>query len=214
VTGNLIAAGRTADVVDDVAASWFLGCARMRAWPAGPAGSSALHSFARSGPTKEAHRRAINRSGGLQRLTSANRPRPATLGPPPPGGPITGGLGGPIRGGIREPLEGPIRGKVRGLRNHHRAVRRVGRNCISEQHVGEGPGAWIGPRPAGNTSPCDDPLRAPAARRDGLGGGVTRLLCVVKGSWCWGSLALCLCTTKRRQLALCQAAGSFCRCGR
>ena len=39
----------------------------MRARPVGPAQSSALHYFARSGPTKEAHRRAMNRSGGLQR---------------------------------------------------------------------------------------------------------------------------------------------------
>jgi hypothetical protein len=37
----------------------------MRARPAGPAQSSALHEFARSGPTKEAHRRAIYSSGGL-----------------------------------------------------------------------------------------------------------------------------------------------------
>jgi len=42
----------------------FLGCARMRARPAGPAESAALHYYARSGPTKEAHRRALNRSGG------------------------------------------------------------------------------------------------------------------------------------------------------
>jgi butyrate kinase len=39
----------------------------MRARPAGPAQSSALHDFARSGPTKEAHRRAIYSSGGLLR---------------------------------------------------------------------------------------------------------------------------------------------------
>ena len=39
----------------------------MRARPAGPAQSSVFHNFARSGPTKEAHRRAMNRSGGLQR---------------------------------------------------------------------------------------------------------------------------------------------------
>ena len=39
----------------------------MRARPVGPAESSALHYFARSGPTKEAHRRAMNQSGGLQR---------------------------------------------------------------------------------------------------------------------------------------------------
>ena len=41
--------------------------ARMRARPAGPAQSSALHNFARSGPTKEAHPRAMNQSGGLLR---------------------------------------------------------------------------------------------------------------------------------------------------
>jgi hypothetical protein len=39
----------------------------MRARPVGPAQSSALHDFARGGPTKEAHRRAMNRSGGLLR---------------------------------------------------------------------------------------------------------------------------------------------------
>jgi hypothetical protein len=33
-----------------------------------------------------------------------------------------------------------------------------------------------------------------------------RLLCAVKGSWCWGSLGLSLCTTRRRQPALCQTA--------
>ena len=44
-----------------------LGCARMRARPVGPAESSALHDFARCGPTTEAHRRALNRSGGLLR---------------------------------------------------------------------------------------------------------------------------------------------------
>src|SRR5215211_4594245 len=36
----------------------FCEYARMRARPAGPAQSSALHDFARSGPTKEAHPRA------------------------------------------------------------------------------------------------------------------------------------------------------------
>jgi hypothetical protein len=57
----------------DVAASWFLRFARMRARPAGPAQSSALHDFARSGPTKEAHRRAMNQSGGLQRPDQGKR---------------------------------------------------------------------------------------------------------------------------------------------
>ena len=101
----------------------------MRARPAGPAESSVFHDFARRGPTKEAHRRAINRPDGLlrsvagqghgrflpvtlprERLTSANGPRPAPTGPPPPEGPIKGGVGGPIRGGIRGVIGGPIRG--------------------------------------------------------------------------------------------------------
>jgi hypothetical protein len=46
----------------------------MRARPAGPAESSALHDFARSGPTKEAHRRALYRSGGLQRSVAGQAP--------------------------------------------------------------------------------------------------------------------------------------------
>jgi hypothetical protein len=37
----------------------------MRAQPAGPAQSSALHDLARSGPTKEAHRRALDRPDRL-----------------------------------------------------------------------------------------------------------------------------------------------------
>ena len=49
------------------AATWFSECARMRARPAGPAESSVFHNFARRGPTKEAHRRALNRPDGLQR---------------------------------------------------------------------------------------------------------------------------------------------------
>jgi len=39
--------------------------ARMRARPAGPAQSSVFHNIARRGPTKEAHRRALNRPDGL-----------------------------------------------------------------------------------------------------------------------------------------------------
>src|SRR5215218_6792497 len=50
-----------------VAATWFSECARMRAQPAGPAESSALHDFARSGPTKDAHRRALDWPDGLLR---------------------------------------------------------------------------------------------------------------------------------------------------
>src|SRR5215213_322802 len=91
----------------------------MRARPAGPAESSVLLFFARSGPTKEAHRRALNRVDGLPRSVAGqvhgqNPPVPlprgasdqrkraetGPTGPPPPGGPIRGGIGGPIRGGV------------------------------------------------------------------------------------------------------------------
>src|SRR5215208_6316820 len=49
------------------AATWFSECARMRARPVGPAESAVFHNFARRGPTKEAHRRALNRPDGLLR---------------------------------------------------------------------------------------------------------------------------------------------------
>jgi hypothetical protein len=39
----------------------------MRARPKGPAQSSVFHNSARRGPTKEAHRRALNRPDGLLR---------------------------------------------------------------------------------------------------------------------------------------------------
>src|SRR5215212_9064370 len=108
------------------AATWFSECARMRARPAGPAESSVFHNFARSGPTKEAHRRALDRPDGLlrsvagrgharllrvtppaERLTSTNSPRPATTAPSPPEGPIKGGVEGPIKGGSRDPWRDP-----------------------------------------------------------------------------------------------------------
>jgi hypothetical protein len=111
----------------------FLRCARMRARPAGPAQSSALHDFARSGPTKEAHRRAFYRSGGLQRSVAGQgharfvrvtlprgasdqgkRTEPGSFRSLTPRGPIRGGVGGPIRGGVGGPLWGPIRGVQRG----------------------------------------------------------------------------------------------------
>jgi hypothetical protein len=52
----------------------------MRARPAGPAEPSALHYFARSGPTKEAHRRALIRQGCDLRfweLAGDSNPQPA-----------------------------------------------------------------------------------------------------------------------------------------
>ena len=57
-------------------------CARMRARPAGPAQSSVFHYSARSGPTKEAHRRALNQPDGLLRSVAGQghgRCLPVTL---------------------------------------------------------------------------------------------------------------------------------------
>ena len=46
----------------------------------------------------------MNRSADsnvAERLTSANRPRPATTAPSPPEGPIKGGIKGPLEGLIQ-----------------------------------------------------------------------------------------------------------------
>jgi hypothetical protein len=65
------------------AATWFSECARMRARPVGPAESAVFHNFARRGPTKEAHRRALDRPDGLLRSVAGQgtaRGRPARVG--------------------------------------------------------------------------------------------------------------------------------------
>ena len=77
----------------------------MRVRPVGPAQSSVFHNSARRGPTKEAHRRALNQPDGLlrsvaERLTSANRPRPAPPRSPTPRGTHQGRDQGPLRGPI------------------------------------------------------------------------------------------------------------------
>jgi len=171
------------------AATWFSECARMRARPPGPAESSALHYFARSGPTKEAHRRALNRSGGHQRSVAGQghgRVLPVTLPrgasdqhkqaeagsprSPTPGGPIRGGVGGPIRGGIRGPLRGPIRGESRRLRNRCAPVR-MPLGIAAEIRDGDGPGAEIGLGAAGTLHPaafgrCPHPAGIPPGPTD------------------------------------------------
>jgi len=102
--------------------------ALARPGPQGRPKSSALHDFARSGPTKEAHRRAIYSSGGLLRSVAGQghgRVLPVTLPrgasdqakraeaghdcPSPPEGPIKGGVEGPIKGGSRDPWRDPSR---------------------------------------------------------------------------------------------------------
>jgi hypothetical protein len=71
----------------------------MRARPVGPAQSSALHDVARSGPTKEAHRRALNQPDGLLRSVASDQGKQAEAGsrcPSPP-------LRDPSREGLRDP---------------------------------------------------------------------------------------------------------------
>jgi hypothetical protein len=109
----------------------------MRARPAGPAESSALHDFARSGPTKEAHRRALNRSGGLLRSvagrarlrrdpTQRNDRASSPHSQHSQKCPLTCGFG--ARGGIRT-LDLPITSRI--LR-----VGLVGSRRIEPAHVG------------------------------------------------------------------------------
>jgi hypothetical protein len=62
----------------------FSDCALMRARPARPAQSSVFHNFARRGPTKEAHRRALNRPDGLLRSVAGQTDRGRLPLPPHP----------------------------------------------------------------------------------------------------------------------------------
>jgi hypothetical protein len=111
------------------AATWFSECARMRARPVGPAESSVFHNFARRGPTKEAHRRALDRPDGLLRSVAGQghgRFLPVTLPrgasdqgkrtevghhcpPHPLRDPLREGLRDPSRGGSRDPWRDPCR---------------------------------------------------------------------------------------------------------
>src|SRR5918993_112188 len=122
----------------------------MRARPVGPAQSSVFHFFARRGPRKEAHRRALNQPDGLLRsvagqgdgrflpvtlprggLTSANGLGPAPPGPPPPGDPSGEGWGthqGRDQGGDR----GTHPGGDEGSRNRRRWVRTAAHNYAWE----------------------------------------------------------------------------------
>jgi hypothetical protein len=122
--------------------------ARKHAWTVGPAESSVFHYFARRGPTKEAHRRALSGASDQPK-----RPKAGCRRSPPPGEPIRGGVGGPIRGGIRGPLRGPIRGETEGTRDHCRAVRRAGPNCIRGIARRGRPGAEICLGAAGDSAP-------------------------------------------------------------
>jgi hypothetical protein len=155
------------------AANWFSEIAREARPARGPAESSALHYFARSGPTKEAHRRALNRSGGLQRSVAGQghaQKRRVTLpregldqgkqveaGPnrsPTPRGTHQGRDQGTPRG--------PIRGAWRGLINRCAAVRMAARNCLRNSTRGTA----LRPKSASaRPGPCTRPRSADALTR-------------------------------------------------
>jgi hypothetical protein len=145
----------------------FWRCARKRARPTGPAQSSTLHYCARSGPTKEAHRRAMNRSGGLLRSVAG------TTAPHPLRDPSREGLRDPSRG-IKGPLEGPIQvgpavsellqSGQKDRTELHEAIARRGRSVgLNRPRRGRDPApAAFGrcPHPAGTTTRPEDTGRA------------------------------------------------------
>ena len=161
----------------------FLGCARMRARPVGPAESSALHNFARSGPTKEAHRRAMNQSDGLLRSVAGQghgRFLPVTLPrgasdqgkraeagdhrSPTPRGTHQGRGWGTHQGRDQGTLGGPIRGGPGGREIAVERSRRAARNCTGNSATG----TVRGPKSASaRPGPCTRPRSADAlARRE------------------------------------------------
>jgi hypothetical protein len=93
----------------------------MRARPAGPAQSSVLHDFAWSGPTKEAHPRALDRPDGLlpsvagqghARVVPLTLPRGASdqRKQAEAGSHCPSPSEGSIKGGVEGPLKGPVHG--------------------------------------------------------------------------------------------------------
>jgi hypothetical protein len=109
------------------------------------------------GLTEEAHRRAMNRSGGLQRPTSANAPRPAPTAPSPPEGPIKGGVEGPIKGGSRDPWRDPTRELPRCQESRWGGQKRV-RNCTRQ--IARRGGLWGLNRPRRDRDPAPGPTDA------------------------------------------------------
>jgi hypothetical protein len=137
------------------AATWFSECARMRARPVGPAESAVFHNFARRGPTKEAHRRALDRPDGLLRSVAGQghgRVLPVTLPrgasdqrkraeagvprSPTPGGTHQGRGWGTHQGRDQGTPTGTDPGEARGPRNRCRAVRRAVRNYLGNSAAG------------------------------------------------------------------------------
>jgi len=137
--------------IGGVAATWFSGM-RANARPARRAGrSSVFHYFARRGPTKEAHRRALNQPDGLLRSVAGRgharclrvtppRERPdqrkqSEAGdhrPSTPRGTHQGRGWGTHQGRDQGTPTGTHPGEARGPRNRCRASRSGRRNCIQQ----------------------------------------------------------------------------------
>jgi hypothetical protein len=142
----------------------FLECARMRARPVGPAQSSTLHDFARSGPTKEAHRRALYRSGGLLRSVASDQGKRSEAGPHRYAVACV-----PITVGIMVLIDGPNRVARRPRRNcsgntprislayRHNCPRRRGSGSLNRPRRGRDPAPGRVrpmPSPGGNYHPA------------------------------------------------------------
>jgi hypothetical protein len=148
----------------------------MRARPAGPDESSALLLFARSGPTKEAHRRALYRSDGLLRSVAGQghgRLLPVTLPrerseqakhteagdhrSPTPKGTIRGGIRAGMREGASVHYHGadhPLLATPVSLTVEHRHLQ----VAICRKAAGVPPGNdYCGTVPAGPTGRQDGP---------------------------------------------------------
>ena len=196
----------------------------MRARPVGPAQSFALHNFARSGPTKEAHRRALNRSGGLLRSVAGQghgqnppvtlpRERPDLLKraeagdhrSPTPRGTHQGRGWGTHQGGIKGPLEGPIQGgpavpgiapeRPRGVQNYRRQLP-VAMTVRGPRSASARPGPCTRPRSADALTRREyHPVRKRPASRHPTAGGVKHHLVEQR---CWVGLGSSLASSGRR----------------
>jgi hypothetical protein len=155
----------------------------MRARPAGPAQSSVFHNSARRGPTKEAHRRALNRPDGLLRSVAGQghgrflpvtlprgasdqgkRTEAGTPRSPTPGGTHQGRGWGTHQGRDQGTPTGTHPGRVKGTKNRCAVVRKAARNSLGNSASGR----VRGPKSASaRPGPCTRPRSADAlTRRD------------------------------------------------
>jgi hypothetical protein len=153
----------------------------MRARPAGPAQSSVLHNSARRGPTKEAHRRALNQPDGLLRSERADQRKRAEAGDPQVPTPRGTHQGTPYRdrsggaeGGLEFGVERPRRRPVIALGNSTPATV-LGPKSASAADARQ---PWMARGRVGGLRALHlDPGRAGWSRRHGSGRSALRAAC-------------------------------------